>query len=272
MPEEIGQDPPEERVNRILDEILLAARWQRPSLIVAIYRSEHIKDKVQEQILLKLASCGLSVFHYIVNRSHYDIPGELLEHPNHEQAVFSIHGLRWGGGRGYSNAYRALNMHREYLVQGCIKAIFWLSETEARQMPRFAPDFWAFRHQVVEFPDLPEAPVSTGRAAHNRQTGKATDLQEWCRRAKEFHALGCMEEALSDCRRAVRKYPDESAIHLQMAEIYLSMGQLPAAKTALKKAGRCGLRQGTLLKQYDRLSQEMRGKLPRPGGIAEQLT
>jgi tetratricopeptide (TPR) repeat protein len=36
-------------------------------------------------------------------------------------------------------------------VERAIKAVFWLTVNEAANIPRFAPDFWAFRHRVVEF-------------------------------------------------------------------------------------------------------------------------
>ena len=43
MPEDNGKESFEERVNIVLDELSLGIQWERPSLIVMIYRSEHIK-------------------------------------------------------------------------------------------------------------------------------------------------------------------------------------------------------------------------------------
>lgn len=151
MPQASRQDPFEQRVNIILDELGLALRWQRPCLVTAVFRSETTRNKVQTILANSLKSSGHPVFHYFVDKKHYDVPVELMSQPNHERKVFFVSSLRAGGGRGYSNAYRALNMHREYLVDGQIKAIFWMTELEAKQVARFAPDFWAFRHLVMEF-------------------------------------------------------------------------------------------------------------------------
>jgi tetratricopeptide (TPR) repeat protein len=38
-------------------------------------------------------------------------------------------------------------MHMEHRF----RTIFWLTENESRNLPQFAPDFWAFRHRVIEF-------------------------------------------------------------------------------------------------------------------------
>ena len=35
-----------------------------------------------------------------------------------------------------------------------IRAVFWLTAVESRGLPRFAPDFWAFRHRVIELDDF----------------------------------------------------------------------------------------------------------------------
>jgi tetratricopeptide (TPR) repeat protein len=275
MPEDNGQDTFQERVNSILDEISLGIRWERPSLIVAVYRSEYTRNEVQALLAKSLETSGHAVLHYLVDKSHYDIPNELLDYPKHEQVIFFINGLRWGGGRGYSNAYRALNMHREYLVEGCIKAIFWLSETEARQIARFSPDFWAFRHKVVEFLDLPTKGntrllESSKKTFRNQYTNKAIDLQQWIKSAEKFYTLGCMEEALINFQRALRKYPGEKAIHLGMAEIYLAMGQIPAASRSLKKAVMDISGQAHFLREHNRLNTIVKSLQSASGGILKR--
>jgi len=153
MPQAVKQDAFDRRINLILDELGLAIRWQRPCLITSVFRAEPTRNMVQTLLANALKKSGQPVFHYFVSKKHYDVPIELMDQPGHEQKIFFISNLRAGGGRGYSNAYRALNMHREYQIDGRIKAIFWVTELEAEQVARFAPDFWAFRHLVVEFLD-----------------------------------------------------------------------------------------------------------------------
>jgi tetratricopeptide (TPR) repeat protein len=79
-----------------------------------------------------------------------------VQQPDHEKTVYFVQGLQWGGGEDGRNAYRALNIRREYFVDYRLRFILWLTEKEAYYLPRYAPDFWAFRHRVVEFFDFPD--------------------------------------------------------------------------------------------------------------------
>ncbi len=270
-----GKDALGERVNIVLDELSLGIQWERPSLIIVVYRSEYIKSAVQAILAKSLGESGQAILHYAVDKLHYDIPLELLDHPKHKQAVFFVSGLRRGGGRGYSNAYRALNMHREYLVEGNIKALFWLTKNEAKQLARFSPDFWAFRHKVVEFLDLPSIknikPLESATGAfHNLYTRNADDFKVWIDTAEMFYALGCIDEALLNFRKALRKYPDETAIYLQIAEIYLNMGMLPAADHILKKATKGKIDKTNYLNELNRLNQVANSAGNARGGFSEQ--
>jgi tetratricopeptide (TPR) repeat protein len=270
-----GKDTFKDRVNIVLDELALGIRWERPSLILVTYRSEHIKNTVQAILAKSLGASGKAVIHYKVDKVHYDIPLELLGHSNHEQAVFFISGLRWGGGRGYSNAYRALNMHREYFVEGNIKAIFWLNNIELKQITRFSPDFWAFRHKVIEFSDLPSTlnakplkPLNS--TLHDLYNTSASDFQGWIDTAEKFYAQGCIDEAIRYYRKALRKYPDETAISLQIAEIYLSLGRFPAASRILKRVNRRIIEQVHLLSEVDRLTRAAHSLELATGGFLDQ--
>lgn len=277
MVEVNGKGTFEDRVNIVFDELSLGIQWERPSLILVVYRSEHIKNIVQAILAKSLGESGQVVIHYSVDKYHYDIPLELLDHPKHKQAVFFVSGLRWGGGRGYSNAYRALNMHREYLVEGNIKAIFWLTKNEGKQLARFSPDFWAFRHKVVEFLDLPSKksirPLESSNGSfHNLYTKKANDFQILINTAEAFFALGCIDEAILNFRKALRNYPDETAIYLQIAEIYLYMGRLPAAGRILKKANKGKTDKIIFLNELNRLNLVRNSMQHTLGGFSEQST
>lgn len=270
-----GKDTVEDRVNIVLDELSLGIKWERPSLILLIYRSEHIKNKVQTLLAKSLGESGQAIFYYIVDKFHYDIPLELLDHPKHKRAVFFVSGLRWGGGRGYSNAYRALNMHREYLVEGNIKALFWLTKKEGKQLARFSPDFWAFRHKVVEFLELPSKksikPLESSNGSfHSLYTKNANDFLIWINTAEMFYALGCIDEAILNYRKALRKYPDETAIYLKITEIYLFMGRLTTAGRMLRKANKGKTDALIYLKELSRLDQVANSMHHASGGFLEQ--
>jgi hypothetical protein len=259
MPEDNGKASIEERITIIQEELSLGIQWDRPSLIVMVYRSELIKIQIQSLLGKWLEKSGQTVFLFSVDKLHYDIPLEILNHPRHAKAVYFVSGLRWGGGRGYSNAFRALNMHREYLIDGNIRAVFWLTQREAKQLSRFAPDFWAFRHKVVEFSELPSPNEIPPKKPSINQfnslyTNKTTAFRLEMEAAEEICAKGCIDEATLLYRKILQKYPDQIAIYLQLAEINLSMGWISAANRILKKAGKVENANGNFLQELNRLS------------------
>jgi hypothetical protein len=275
MPEVNGKESIEERVGIVLDELSLGIRWERPSLILAIYRSEIIKKGVQSNLVNSLGKSGQAVFQYSVNKSYYDIPVDLVNHPNHQAAIYFVNGLRWGGGRGYSNAYRALNMHREYFIEGNIRAIFWLTKNEAIQCSHFAPDFWAFRHKVVEFLEVPSQNnnlmlKSSIGTIQNPLHRKGNDFRMEIAAAEEYYAVGCIDDAILNYRRILRKHPDLTAINMRIAEIHLSVGQVSAAKRILAKLSTGEANRRNYLAELSHLQHAVNSFRPCVGGISKQ--
>lgn len=274
---DFGQDRFHDRVQGIVDELTLAAKWDRPSLVVAAYRSEISMERLQTMLHSRLQGAGLSLQQYLVDRQHYDVPRDLREVPDRARTIFSVSGMRRGGGRGYSNAYRALNMHREFLVEGSVRAIFWLTVPEARQCARFAPDFWAFRHLVVEFLELPteDSLAQPGVREDLFQTifnDPPEDLRERIYLNSKLFRLGCLEEALRGLQQTHRKYPREKAILLQIAEVHLAMLDPEAARRALKRIRRSRKDTDPFLAEVDRLERASRSVPPRGGGIQNIFT
>ncbi len=137
------------------EELLLAKKWNRPSLLIAIYKSEYVREYAEALLEDLVKASQDSVVRHIVKKGRFDIPVELRgAYPSREDTIFFISGLRWGGGKSARNAYRALNVRREILIEEKIRAVFWLTETEAHGLPRFAPDFWAFRHRAIKIDDF----------------------------------------------------------------------------------------------------------------------
>jgi predicted Zn-dependent protease len=168
-------------------------------------------------------------------------------------------------------------MHREYLIEGNIRAIFWLTKNELKQLTRFSPDFWAFRHKVVEFFDLPSIRKNKllepfNGSFYNLYTKNDHDFQILINTAEVYYALGCIDEAILYFRKALRKYPDQKAINLQIAEIYLYMGWLPAAGRILKKVNKEKNDRADFLKELNRLKQIAASMQPTDGGFLEKTT
>jgi tetratricopeptide (TPR) repeat protein len=145
----------EEREDILFDELELAIKWDRPSILIAVYESEFTRKEIEKKLESRLSSHGQEVLHFHIDEKLFDVPMILVQNPDHERTVYFITGLKWGGGKGGNNAYRALNMRREFFVDNQMRVVLWLTRSEAAHLPRQAPDFWAFRHRVIELMDAP---------------------------------------------------------------------------------------------------------------------
>lgn len=141
----------DENIDILFDEILLAQQWRRPSLLLAVHKSKFGQDKAEKALEDRLGKKGFHVSRIVMNDQRFDISQLIGEAAPGSPVVFFISNIDWGGGEGGRQAYRGLNLHRELFVEQAIKAVFWLTVNEAANLPHFAPDFWAFRHRVVEF-------------------------------------------------------------------------------------------------------------------------
>lgn len=140
----------EEQISILFSELSLALRWQRPSILVVVCSSPAMRKKAQDLLKETLKSINQKVINYVISVRDYDVAMQLAHHPERLGAVFYVTGINRGGGNDKSNAFRALNIRRELLVDHPTRVVFWLTKAEAKSLPRLAPDFWAFRHLVVE--------------------------------------------------------------------------------------------------------------------------
>jgi len=139
----------DERIAMLLEELSFAFQQQRPSILLVIYESESIRDRAERALEKRLAENGQPLVPFRVDECHFDIPLLLSQHPQRDRSIFSVTGLSRGGGKENANAYRALNIRREYFVDYAIRVVIWLDPEQAMALSRHAPDFWAFRHRVM---------------------------------------------------------------------------------------------------------------------------
>jgi tetratricopeptide (TPR) repeat protein len=173
----------EERINLLFEELSFAIQWQRPSILLIFYESKYLRDMAVLVLEKRLATIGQQVVQFMVDERHFDIPLLLSQRPDRDRSVYSVTGLFQGGGKDGANAYRALNMRREYFVDHAIRVVFWLSKGEAIELSHHAPDFWAFRHRVVEFydsSDLDLLAISANKPSWRAQgfSGQPKNLDE----------------------------------------------------------------------------------------------
>jgi len=140
-----------EGLSALLDELQLAIKWHRPSILLAVHKSKSGQIKAEDALKNELSKFAQKVICFQVNNKQSDVIRFILDTQNFEDVVFFITDIDHGAGVDGNDAYRALNLYRETLVEKRVRVVFWLTEKEASNLPRFAPDFWAFRHRVIEF-------------------------------------------------------------------------------------------------------------------------
>ena len=141
-----------DRVDQLARELELAIRWDRPSILLAVYSSVYVMNEAVWALESRLREAGQAVEAVeVTGEVDADIPLRLANHPHRDKTVFFVFGLQQGG----KTALRALNIRREYFVDERLPVVFWLTESDAVAVARDAPDFWAFRHRVVEFVEPP---------------------------------------------------------------------------------------------------------------------
>ena len=140
---------PSETVNQplaiLLDEIRLAVDWNRPSILVVVHKSRLGQTRAVTALEKMLAE--FSVEHIRPDDNESRFLSTLLEPVRSRQTIFFVQGLG-----NHEKIYYELNLHREKIIENRLKLIFWLLPKELAALSRHAPDFWAFRHRVIEFP------------------------------------------------------------------------------------------------------------------------
>ena len=141
-----------EGISSLMDELKLAFQWGRPSILVAVHREAGPgQEKAQARLKKEIEAAGRTVREIEVNRENPNVIQSILKSTPHANTVFFVSGVGRNAKTDRDEIYRALNFHREMLVDHRIILVLWLASTEAAELPLQAPDFWAFRHRVVEF-------------------------------------------------------------------------------------------------------------------------
>jgi Flp pilus assembly protein TadD len=215
----------DENIDILFDEIVLATRWGRPSLLLAVHKSRFGQDKADKTLAARLEQEGFQVERIVINDRRSDIAQLLREAAPQPKPVYFISNIDWGGGDDGRQAYRGLNLHRELFVEEAIRAVFWLTVNEAANLPRFAPDFWAFRHRVVEFVSqrtLGKVQLPAGILAWEMQGSPDLfeDPEEGIRARQEL--LGRLPDSLEALSARIE-------LHESIGHLHWSLGNLGAA-------------------------------------------
>ena len=171
----------EDRVDMLFEELALAIQNERPSILLLPYGSEYVRLDVLQILEKRLVEIKQQVVQLTVDEKQFDLPLLLSRRAERGHSVYSISGLSLGGGKDGANAYRALNIRRELFVDYRVRVLFWLTRDETIELSHHAPDFWAFRHRVIEFnqvADLEHLPICAQEvsAGEAELSGKPEEL------------------------------------------------------------------------------------------------
>ncbi|MEJ5224679.1 MAG: hypothetical protein WHV44_09510, partial [Anaerolineales bacterium] len=222
-------EPFEDRIDTLFKEIELAIKWQRPSILLAIYESEYVYSDAATSLENQLRGAGRQVEHiHGRDGAALDIVQSIGATEDLDNTIFFVDGLRWASRGDSWGAYRSLNQSREFFVAHRIRIVFWLTEDEASSLARYAPDYWAFRHRVVEFIESPEPEQILLRALQStwQIAGEDTDTYE------DPDGKIALRYAM------LEELPDNAESTGMRANLLLSLGILHWRKGILDKAAR----------------------------------
>jgi len=149
-------DTPQEGARLLADLLDRAARHGRSAILFAVYRAESTRTVAEQFLLQELSERNLRARRVRLpledkHSGPQDLPLWLRRHPPAAAEAIFVYDLA----RAFPGVLNALNYRRELFVEGCWKVLFWVRDEELGLVGRQAPDFWAFRNQVVEFLDVP---------------------------------------------------------------------------------------------------------------------
>lgn len=136
------------QVQQLLTEIELSLQWKGPIILFATYRSHHVVEDAEIIISKEAEKLGQNFVRIQIDATN---PNPLTHISSDPKAIYSFIDLEKGGGKDRANTYRFLNLHREFFIERNLRCIFWVTELEIQHLALLAPDFWAFRHRVVDF-------------------------------------------------------------------------------------------------------------------------
>ena len=155
-------------ITTLREEIELAFRWNRPSIIFAIYNNVTSRKTAQTQIVAELLKSEID---QIIYQVEYDINNEftaLIERISGTKTILSIDPLNSGTSDSQVEKLIAvLDSHKNRIIDNRIKMIVWLTADESILFAHMAPDLWSSRHRVIELGSPSETKQSVAIFADN---------------------------------------------------------------------------------------------------------
>lgn len=171
--------PVEDRVDILFRELELAIKWQRPSILLAIYGPEAVHIDAVTRLKKNLFGLRQAVYHIqIKDKDISRIPSMVPADADLERTVFFVESFDWGGAQADANNYYAIDQFRDFFIKKRIRVVFWLTENDANRLAHYAPDFWTFRHCSVELIGSLEEKTTSDLEAARQSLGESPNMPE----------------------------------------------------------------------------------------------
>ncbi len=223
----------DERVEILAGELELAVKWQRPCILLVVYRSEYVRAEAQAAIENHLFDLGQrSARLRLENRTSTSTPAFLKEFEDPANAVFFVDGFRRAKG-AEARLYSNLNLQREFFAEKQIRAVFWLTPSEIMDLARAAPDFWAYRDRVIEFVESPRPEQLLRQALESAWQGTG----EYAEAHDDTDArISLRESLLTDLPRGEEASSIRANLLLTLAVLNWRKGDFETADEQLQEA------------------------------------
>ena len=119
-------------------------------IITAIYSTSHVLNDAEKILAEELSLLGQIFVPVLLSEEKPNLV-DVVKDADISKSLFSVRGFENSGGEDHADAFRFLNFNREYFVEENVRVLLWLKPKEFQQMALVAPDFWSFRHSVIDF-------------------------------------------------------------------------------------------------------------------------
>ena len=219
--------PLEEGVRFLTGDLERAHRFDKAVLLFALYRAETTRAQAEAMLEARLRQAGLKVRRVYITPEgeERDLPLWLKWHPPDGDTVIFVYDLR----RAFPEILQYLNYRREIFAEEQVRAVFWVLEEEARRLALEAPDFWAFRTQVLEFL---EVPPPTRRV----EIARGLAWWGWHGVPYAYESLEEIEERIVLRERLLAELGDVEETIAARAELHYTLGGLYRFKRGYEEA------------------------------------
>jgi tetratricopeptide (TPR) repeat protein len=143
-----------EKVDILFNEIDLAIKWSRPSILFAIYSSGTVLSKAKAELEERLSHLNQKIHIIeISGKKQSNFSSDIFKVPRLSHSVLFIDDINCNRFEENIGFFNELKRNLEKFIDNRIRVVFWLAEEEVAHFATNAVECWILRHHVVEFQD-----------------------------------------------------------------------------------------------------------------------